>query len=169
MASVYPWCNSVRNFRTFLCLLGIVLSIYALYVEVKKMQDKSFTAMCDFNAKMSCSKVFSSKYGTGFGLVEPLLGKDSIFNIPNSIYGIAFYIFVLILGFFEGKAIAWISMISCVLSCIGCVYLAYILYYILEDFCVVCVSTYGVNALLLALSIYHLVQLPTNTGKVHSD
>ena len=61
MASVYPWFNFVRYFRTFLCLLGIVLSIYALYVEVRKMQDKSFTAMCDINSKMSCSRVFASK------------------------------------------------------------------------------------------------------------
>ncbi|CAB4005818.1 Vitamin K epoxide reductase complex subunit 1 1 [Paramuricea clavata] len=97
-STLYRWFHFVRNFRHFLCLLGIVLSVYALYVEVKKMQDKSFTAMCDINAKMSCSKVFSSKYGTGFGLVEPLFGKDSVFNIPNSIYGIAFYIFVFILG-----------------------------------------------------------------------
>ncbi|XP_028396501.1 vitamin K epoxide reductase complex subunit 1-like [Dendronephthya gigantea] len=161
MAVVYPWFHFVRSFRTFLCLLGIVLSIYALYVEVKKMQDKSFVALCDIHSKMSCSKVFSSKYGTGFGLVEPLLGKDSIFNIPNSIYGIAFYIFVLSLGFFDGVTVAWIVVINCILSCVGCVYLAYILYYILEDFCIVCVSTYVVNALLLVLSIYHLVQLPS--------
>ena len=57
-------------------------------------------------------------------------------------------------------------VITSALSCIGCVYLAYILYFVLHDFCVVCVSTYVVNALLLALNIYHLLQVGP-TSKTH--
>ncbi|XP_046839559.1 vitamin K epoxide reductase complex subunit 1-like [Xenia sp. Carnegie-2017] len=168
MTSIYPKFYFVRDFRIFLCFIGVILSFYALYVELKKKNDKSFTALCDINSKMSCSKVFSSKYGTGFGLVEPLFGKDSMFNVPNSIYGITFYALIFILGFFNGKTIAWLSTASCGLSCIGCVYLAYILYFVLEDFCVVCVSTYAVNGFLLTLSIYHQIQLPEN-GRLHGD
>ena len=59
--STYHWFVFVRNLRISLCLLGVVLSVYALYVEVKKTQDKSFQALCDINSRMSCSKVFSSK------------------------------------------------------------------------------------------------------------
>lgn len=38
------------------------------------------------------------RYGMGFGLVEPLLGKNSPLNIPNSIFGIIFYSLVMLLG-----------------------------------------------------------------------
>ena len=56
----------IRSCSAFFCFLGIALSCYALYVEIKKEQDDSYVAMCDFNEKMSCTKVFSSKYDKCF-------------------------------------------------------------------------------------------------------
>lgn len=49
--------------RAQLCLavLGILVSAYAYYVETSKERDSSFQALCDINAKVSCSKVFTSK------------------------------------------------------------------------------------------------------------
>ena len=44
-----------------LCLIGIGISAYALYVEWKKHADKNYVAFCDFNENMSCSKVLTSK------------------------------------------------------------------------------------------------------------
>ena len=42
--------------------------------------------------------LFFTRYGTGFGLVEPVLGKKSLLNVPNSIFGIAFYSSIMLLG-----------------------------------------------------------------------
>ncbi len=42
-------------------LIGLILAGYALFVEHKKAQDDSYTAMCDIDEHMSCSKVFTSK------------------------------------------------------------------------------------------------------------
>ena len=39
-----------------------------------------------------------TRYGTGFGLVEPVLGKTSPLNVPNSIFGILFYSLIVLLG-----------------------------------------------------------------------
>ena len=39
-----------------------------------------------------------TRYGTGFGLVEPVLGETSPFNVPNSIFGILFYSSIVLLG-----------------------------------------------------------------------
>ena len=48
-------------FRFVTCVLGIVVSLYALHVEVSKFEDKDFKAMCDISEAVSCSKVFTSK------------------------------------------------------------------------------------------------------------
>lgn len=50
-----------RIARLLVCLLGILLSIYAFHVEREKAQDPSYTAMCDISSSISCSKVFSSR------------------------------------------------------------------------------------------------------------
>ena len=53
----------LRSFSNFCCLLGMILSLFAFYVEMRKHQDKSYVALCDINEQVSCSKVFTSKYG----------------------------------------------------------------------------------------------------------
>ena len=45
-----------------LCIVGILVCLYALKVELYKEKDNSYKALCDFNEWISCSKVFTSKY-----------------------------------------------------------------------------------------------------------
>lgn len=40
----------------------------------------------------------STRWGRGFGLVEQVLGADSVFNQSNSIFGCIFYSLQLLLG-----------------------------------------------------------------------
>ena len=68
-----------------------MISCYAVYVEVSKHADPEFKALCDFNEKSSCSRVLTSSYGTGMGLISVLLGEDHPLNISNSFYGIILY------------------------------------------------------------------------------
>ena len=58
-----------RWLSLFLYAMGIGLSSFAYYVELKKSADEEYVALCDIGEGMSCSKVFNSKYGKGFGLV----------------------------------------------------------------------------------------------------
>ncbi|XP_068749952.1 vitamin K epoxide reductase complex subunit 1-like [Montipora capricornis] len=149
--------------RFLVCLTGIGLSVYALHVELSKAHNDDYKALCDISEHMSCSKVFTSKYGTGFGLVEPLLGKNSPLNVPNSIFGIIFYSMIVFLGVVGGKFAAWMMFLFSLLSCVGSVYLGYILFYILHDTCVVCISTYVVNACLFIInfvSLKHALNAP---------
>lgn len=44
------------------CAIGVILSIYALYVEINAESNNNYEAMCDINEHISCSKVFTSKY-----------------------------------------------------------------------------------------------------------
>ena len=78
----------------FYSVIGIVISAYSIYVKVQSEMDSKYEAMCDFNEKVSCTKVFNSEYGRGFGLIP----KDSPLNLPNGIFGLMHYFIIAILG-----------------------------------------------------------------------
>ncbi|TFK01274.1 Poly [Platysternon megacephalum] len=114
-------------------------------MESSRERDPGDWAMCDLIPSVSCSKVFTSRWGRGFGLVEVLLGKHSIFNQPNSLFGIVFYILQTLLGFSPSTLAAVTLLGTSVVSIAGSLYLAYILFFVLHDFCLVCVTTYLLN------------------------
>ncbi|XP_056101997.1 vitamin K epoxide reductase complex subunit 1 [Rhinichthys klamathensis goyatoka] len=146
VTGVPQWEHRVRF---ILCFLGLVLSVYALHVELSRENDPEYRAMCDLGHSVSCSKVFTSRWGRGFGLVQIFTSKDSVLNQPNSVLGIIFYTLQLGLGqLVSGRSAFFLVMFSWV-SVAGSVYLAAILAFVLGDFCVVCVSTYIVNFALL--------------------
>ncbi|KAL4658337.1 vitamin K epoxide reductase complex subunit 1-like protein 1 [Arapaima gigas] len=143
-----------RGARIALCTVGALLSVYALHVELSRERDPGYRAMCDLAESVSCSKVFTSRWGRGFGLVQLLVSEDSILNQPNSVLGIVFYTLQLALGqcTASGRAthfLVWSSW----LSMAGSLYLAGVLLLVLGDFCVVCVSTYLINAALLYTNV----------------
>lgn len=156
----------LRLFMLILSSIGIALSLYALYVEVSKESDGNYQAMCDISPSMSCSKVFTSKYGRGFGIVGELLGHDHILNQPNSIPGILFYLLVIILGEIKNLRAAKVQRILLFFSNFMSLYLAYLLYFVLHDFCVVCVSTYIVNLLLTVCGFRRVTVLQNLRKKV---
>lgn len=141
-------CQKVRYGMMAISCVGIMLSTYALHVEVAKEGNKSYQAMCDISSSISCSKVFTSRYGRGFGLIGQLFGEDHFLNQPNSIFGIIFYCIVIILGEAKTLKVAKIQLGLVASSNLMSMYLAYLLYFVLRDFCVICVSTYIVNVLL---------------------
>ncbi|XP_050812978.1 vitamin K epoxide reductase complex subunit 1-like protein 1 [Gopherus flavomarginatus] len=148
-----------RALRLVLCALGLALSVYALHVESSRERDPDYLALCDLSPSVSCSKVFTSRWGRGFGLVEDLLGKHSVFNQPNSLFGIVFYILQTLLGFSPSTLAAVTLLGTSMVSIAGSLYLAYILFFVLHDFCLVCVTTYLLNGALLLLNYKRLVCL----------
>uniref|UniRef100_A0A8D1P3P9 vitamin-K-epoxide reductase (warfarin-sensitive) n=2 Tax=Sus scrofa TaxID=9823 RepID=A0A8D1P3P9_PIG len=129
--------------RFALCLAGLVLSLYALHVKAARARDRNYRALCDVGTAISCSRVFSSRWGQGFGLVEQVLGKDSVLNQSNSIFGCIFYTLQLLLGCLRGRWASVLLVLSSLVSLAGSVYLAWILFFVLYDFCIVCLTTYA--------------------------
>ncbi|XP_048768111.1 vitamin K epoxide reductase complex subunit 1-like protein 1 [Ostrea edulis] len=136
------------------CAIGTLLSVYALYVEINAEQDKNYRANCDISSTISCSKVFKSRWGKGFGLIGLVIGEDHPLNLPNSVFGIVFYTLQVALAFSSSSRLTSLQLYTSILSNIASVYLGYILYFILRDLCVVCVSTYITNAVLLGAIYY---------------
>ena len=132
--------------------VGLIISVYSLHVELMTAKDKNYKPLCHINEHMSCTGAFLSKYGHGFGLVEPIFGKESIFYLPNAIFGIVFYSIVTALSIFRFNII--VTNILCILSALSCCmnfYLAYLLY-TMKNMCFVCISLYVVNFVLLYTS-----------------
>ncbi|XP_077596732.1 vitamin K epoxide reductase complex subunit 1-like protein 1 [Stigmatopora nigra] len=148
-----------RIARLLVCLLGILLSLYAFHIEGEKARDPTYKALCDVSSSISCSKVFSSRWGRGFGLIGSIFGNDSALNQPNSVYGIGFYAFQLLLGMTVSAMAALILMMTSILSVMGSLYLGYILYFVLEDLCIICITTYVLNFILFILNYKRLVYL----------
>lgn len=133
-------------FVQILCVVGVVVSLYAYYVETKAEADDGYEAMCDLSETISCTKVFTSEYGKGFGLIQMVVGDDSPLVQPNSVYGLIFYTTVFLLGLAGQNDLCFYFA---VVSCLGSIYLACILVFVLQDTCIVCISMYIINILML--------------------
>ncbi|MEE6469749.1 hypothetical protein FKM82_008754 [Ascaphus truei] len=154
--SVPRWESGARY---AVCALGILLALYAYHVEREKERDPGYQALCDLSEWVRCSSVLSSRWGRGFGLLGSIFGKDSVMNQPNSVFGLVFYLLQLLLGMTVSAVAALLLMTSSIVSVMGSLYLAYILYFVLKDFCVICIATYLLNFILLIINYKRLVYL----------
>jgi len=146
--------DSVISFFGF---FGLFVSLYAIYVE-RKARDGSRNAMCDFNDRASCSKVLTSPYSRMLGLTFKL-PKNHPLNVPNTYFGLLFYIAIIAYPEYPFTLIPFREYLffgATLASMTFCFVLAYILYFKLNDFCAVCVTTYFINAVLLYCSYNEL-------------
>ena len=118
-------------------LAGLAASAAAAYVHYHLLRDPSYVSFCDVNATLSCSQVYSSRYGTMYG-------------VPVAIFGAIWFTLAILLSvagltarpavqesipgyLFAGSTLA-LSMI---------LYLGYASFVLLGLVCVLCVITYA--------------------------
>lgn len=114
--------------------------------------DHDYTAMCDISSTVSCSRVLTSKYGTGFGIVAPLFGGDSFLNQKNALYGVMGYTVLALIQLSHTRCSANVSFPIAILLNVMSFYLIIILV-ILRAACLVCMAIYVVNALFLYFTV----------------
>nr|XP_056721324.1 vitamin K epoxide reductase complex subunit 1-like protein 1 [Euleptes europaea] len=148
-----------RVARYAVCLAGIALSLYACHLEREKGRDLHYRSLCDLSERVRCSAAIASRWGRGFGLLGSIFGKDSAINQPNSVFGLVFYVLQMLLGMTASAVAALVLMMSSIVSVIGSLYLAYILYFVLKEFCIICVVTYLLNFILFIINYKRLVYL----------
>jgi len=150
-----------RKCITVLCALGFVLSYYSVYVSTSKSNDPNYQALCDISETMRCSNVFTSRFGKGLGIVGPLVGEDSPLYQSNGVYGMFMYSAFVFFSLFPYRVFAKICVFMGIAANIVSAYLAYILFFVIEDICVVCISTYAIGFFLLIASIKNLSAINT--------
>lgn len=157
-------CVTIINYAlTLSCFIGLGLSIYAYAVEVAVEDDENYKAFCDIGEHMSCTQVFKSEYGKGFGMAKKYFGQDTVLDKPNSLLGIMFYSMVAIFACYNGSTITKLLKYAIILSNLASIYFASILYFVLQNLCVVCVGTYIVNFVNLLLICAKCSQLEYST------
>jgi len=142
-----------KFFNVVLSLAGIGISAFALWIEIQGEEDDSYKPPCDLEENISCSVMFNSQYGTGFGLVHKFLGARHPANQPNNVYGAIFYAFLFLLSLFNYKFIATFQVLLSLISLAGSAYLGYVSFFLLKNICVITAATAGVNFLLLCFSM----------------
>lgn len=132
-------------------LLGLIVSFYAVYVEKKA----DYSSFCDFGEGFSCSAVLTSEYSRLIGMAFNL-DRHHPMNIPNTYYGILFYLAVFLYPLYPFTLVPFrrtLLLLASISSMALCFVLAYILKYILHDVCIVCISSWIVNFAIFVLSV----------------
>lgn len=155
---------------TICALLGSALSLYALYVEVQASADPMFKAGCDIEwLGASCSKVFTSKYGKVLSLAG-VVPAGHMLDLPNAALGLMFYAAVLLRSVLPVTAQLRRQLVfaGSIVACGMSLFLGYTLVFILRDLCVVCTSTYIINAIILIASWRDLGVTTSKSARVDS-
>ena len=141
------------DYISLLGFIGIAISLYAIHVERKASRNgrKKYVALCDVNDSASCSLVLTSEYAR---LGEKYLGlsRNNLFNMPNTYYGLMFYVAVSLYPMYPFTLIPFREVLlfsASLLSISVCCLLAWILYFRLKNFCGVCVASWIVNVAIL--------------------
>jgi vitamin-K-epoxide reductase (warfarin-sensitive) len=147
-------------------LLGVCVSLYALYIEHQVEQAKAmgleYVAACDLGKRASCSAVLSSVYGHIFSHWG-LVAKGSSLDLPNALTGLVFYLLAL-----SRRAVGLprlLFLLASVAALAFSLYLAYVLAFVLKDFCLVCVTSYVLNALIFAGAAREALWSNPSSGK----
>lgn len=128
----------VRPLIMALAAVVLAASVYALYVHYRLVQDPTFTSACEVSATVSCQQVFTSPYGSAFG-------------IPVAAGGAIWSSLVLLLGLtalrtrsreMAARMIGYIFVLATV-GLAAVFYYAYASYFVLGVACPVCMTMYA--------------------------
>merc|ERR1711957_1135946 len=132
----------------------------------KRPMDK-YRAFCDFAPWATCSKVLMSPPGRMlryFCISKPLSEGETgliakfrnLIDVPNPGLGVLFFGFhafypLMFIVPYVNTYLPWIFFGACCFVCVMTVWLAYNLFFVLKDFCIVCVSMYVANFALIPM------------------
>lgn len=161
---VFGFHKDLRVRQLSIALLGVYWCVAALKVEWALEETyphfdyhnppadmSKYTPFCDFASWAKCSKVLMSPYGRVMRYVG-IAEAGSALDVPNPVLGFGFFlahILYPLLKSIKFPALDELASMVCVFVGFFSIWLAHKLFIVLEDFCIVCVSSYMANFLLL--------------------
>lgn len=119
-----------------LAILGFCISLYTYLIENKIKNNPNYKPACDLSDRISCSAPIKSEYA-------------NLFYFSNAIIGMLFYVLIAALAYLNAEQLLFIAAIFGGLS--SCV-LAYLLFFKIKAVCILCVSLYIINILILCIA-----------------
>ena len=116
------------------------MCVYGFFIERNLKLDPGYKAVCDLSDRVSCTKTFLSPWG-------------KLFGISNVYIGMVFYAAMILFGLLDQ---VHLTLLGAVGACIASLFLAYILFAKIKTFCLVCITTYVINVILLVLAYRNL-------------
>ncbi len=126
-----------------LMIIGLGISVHLLQIDYNVKFNPNYVPECDFNSKISCSKVADSEY-------------SSILGIPVASIGILGYLLVLLFMLTARKSKRFFSslLFFFFIFSVGSIYFFVIAKLKIDALCVFCIGTYIVNWLSFVLVLF---------------
>ncbi|MFT4303955.1 MAG: vitamin K epoxide reductase family protein [Candidatus Woesearchaeota archaeon] len=122
-------------------VIGIIVSIYVMYVEKKLKHNAKYKAICDINSKIFCTKVILDR------------SAYLVFGLHNSIIGILYYITVIIASFYANFILIVVISIPAIMMTI---YLMIVTLIRIRKICIMCSITHILNIIIFIIAVYGL-------------
>mmetsp|Transcript_95277 Transcript_95277/g.254798 ORF Transcript_95277/g.254798 Transcript_95277/m.254798 type:complete len:160 (+) Transcript_95277:65-544(+) len=131
--------------------IGVGVAMYTWHIENMLTTFPGYQPACDISGFASCSKVFKTPYAhilSHWGIVPP--GHTLDWSLPQ----LALVYFAVILLYPAVRRISPTAKqlyfgVGCLAVCFN-LYLAAILKFVVQEFCILCVSNYVVNGVMFA-------------------
>lgn len=129
-------------------LIGVAVSIQATYYKFRVWLDSSYKPDCDCAQP---EKFIPSKQDMMDGVFTVLGHKKSalLFNIPNTVFGILFYLLMIFINYTQCYLYSPITLLLTLISCSGSIYLWYTMIAEVGSVCVLCSTIHAINFLTL--------------------
>lgn len=120
-------------------VIGLSVSLLTTYYKYKIWRDPSY--------KSSCNCITTTQDRVMNGVLNVLDHKKSklLFNIPNSVYGIMFYSFMIGLIYMDPVKYFLIIKLMYLTGCIGGLYLWYTMVFEIGHICILCMTIHSAN------------------------
>ena len=126
-------------------IAGFFISLYLSYSHYKVFTDISYKSFCAVSKSLNCDTVSQSKYAV-------------FFNIPVAQWGGFGYLFLLVLniiGAFKKRIFFFLNLSIVSIFCLTSIFLGFITSYLIHAYCIMCVSTYLINFLMLGFILIY--------------
>jgi len=132
----------VINIVLVLAFIGLIVSLYGIFVERELQRNADYKAACDISDYVSCTRPFLSPYA-------------KILGISNSYASAIYYVIIMTIAVFGHGCLL---MMATGIGMIATLFFAYILYCKIKSFCLICNTLYVINIILFSICYFFCVK-----------